>query len=55
MNFSSSPEVGCFLITFADYLPDNDISYVRLDDSLGNPNVAASQGYSIWEAQNCGQ
>ena len=56
INFSSpSLEKGCFLITFADYLPDNDISYLRLDDSLGNPNIAKNDLYSIWEAENCGQ
>ncbi|MDP3992403.1 MAG: hypothetical protein Q8P79_02775 [Nanoarchaeota archaeon] len=57
VNFSGSAELGCFQITFADYLSDNDISYVRLDDSppLGVPNIAANDGYSIWEAANCGQ
>ncbi len=54
-NFSSSPEVGCFLITFADYIVENDISYLRVSDSLGAPNIAAGQGYSVWAAENCGQ
>ncbi len=55
VNFSGSAETGCFLITFADYLSDNNISYVRLDDSLGVPNINFGEGYSVWEAKNCGQ
>ena len=54
-NFSGSVENGCFLITFADYLVENDISYLRLDDSIGTPSINSGEGYSIWEAQNCGQ
>lgn len=54
MNFTNSSEVGCFRIDYAQYLPDNGISYVRLDDSLGYPNVAPAQGYIVWEAANCG-
>ncbi len=54
-NFSGgSAEIGCFLITFAAYLSDNDISYLRLDDSLGVPNINTGEGYNIWEAENCG-
>jgi len=56
VNFSNSPEIGCFRIDFADYLPNpNDISYLRLDESLGYPNINAGEGYNIWEAENCGQ
>ncbi|MFH1710957.1 MAG: hypothetical protein ABH840_01470 [Nanoarchaeota archaeon] len=57
VNFSDSPELGCFRITFADYLEDNDISYLRLNDEppVGVPNIDALQGYYIWEATNCGQ
>lgn len=55
VNFSGSAEVSCFLITFADYINDKDISYLRLDDSLGSPNINFGEGYSIWEAENCGQ
>ena len=55
VNFSGSAETGCFLITFADYLSDNAISYLRLDDSLGSPNINFGEGYSVWEAENCGQ
>ncbi|MCX6749609.1 MAG: myxococcus cysteine-rich repeat containing protein [Candidatus Pacearchaeota archaeon] len=54
VNFSDSAEVGCFRINFADYLIDNDISYIRLDDSLGYPNIVAGNNYYIWEAENCG-
>ncbi len=55
VNFSDSAEVGCFLITFADYIIENDISYLRVDDSLGTPNINPGEGYSVWEAENCGQ
>lgn len=55
VNFSDSAEVSCFLITFADYINENDISYLRVDDSLGAPNINPDKGYSIWEAENCGQ
>ncbi|MEK6840526.1 MAG: hypothetical protein AABX79_01075 [Nanoarchaeota archaeon] len=54
-NFSNSAETGCFLITFAHYLQNNNISYLRLDDSISLPNINPNEGYSIWEAQNCGQ
>ncbi|MEK6847777.1 MAG: hypothetical protein AABX50_01470 [Nanoarchaeota archaeon] len=54
-NFSNSAETGCFLITFADYLDGNNISYVRLDYSLGYPDINFGEGYSVWEAVNCGQ
>lgn len=54
VNFTGSSETGCFLITFGDYLADDDISYLRVDDSLGIPNLAAGEGYSVWEAENCG-
>jgi len=55
VNFSNSVENRCFLITFADYLPENNISYLRLEDSLGTPNISFGQGYSVWEAEKCGQ
>ncbi|HKZ34131.1 MAG TPA: hypothetical protein VJ142_02765 [Candidatus Nanoarchaeia archaeon] len=55
VNFSGSAETGCFLITFADYIVEDDMSYLRVDNSLGIPNIAAGQGYSVWEAANCGQ
>lgn len=55
VNFSDSAETGCFLITFADYINENDISYLRVDDSLGTPNIISGEGYSVWEAENCGQ
>lgn len=54
VNFQESLETGCFLITFGDYLTDDDISYLRVDDSLGMPNLAAGEGFSVWEAENCG-
>ena len=55
VNFSNSADTGCYLITFADYLQGNNISYIRLDDSLATPNMNFGEGYSVWEAQNCGQ
>jgi cysteine-rich repeat protein len=55
VNFSNSAETGCFLITFADYIQPNDISYLRLDDSFGVPNVNSGESFSVWEAPNCGQ
>jgi len=55
VNFSNSPEIACFQITFADYVADTDISYLRLDDSLGFPNIASGENYHVWEAMNCGQ
>lgn len=55
VNFSNSPETACFIIEFADYVTETDISYVRLDDSLGFPNIAAGQNYQVWEAVSCGQ
>jgi hypothetical protein len=55
INFSNSPETRCFHITFVDYLEPNDISYMRLDDNLFTPTISAGEGYSIWEAANCGQ
>ncbi len=54
-NFSGdSEETDCFLITFADYLDENGISYLRLDDSFGVPNINPGEGYNVWEAENCG-
>ncbi len=55
INFSGgSVETDCFLITFAAYLEDNGISYLRLDDSFGAPNINAGEEYDVWEAENCG-
>ncbi len=54
INFSNSPEISCFGINFADYVSETDISYVRLDDSLGFPNVSPGENYSVWEAPLCG-
>ena len=54
VNFSNSSQ-GCFQITFADYLADSQISYVRLDNSMGTPSISAGDNYSIWQAVNCGQ
>jgi hypothetical protein len=54
VNFSNSPEVACFPITFADYVTETDISYLRLEDALGFPNIAQNENYQIWQAQNCG-
>lgn len=54
-NFSNSAENGCFLITFAEYIAGNDTSYMRLDYSLGYPNINSGEEYSVWEAANCGQ
>jgi len=55
VNFSNSDETACFKIDFADYVMDPaDMSYVRLDDSLGFPNINSSEGYLIWEAEYCG-
>ena len=53
-NFTSSPETACFRIDFADYISETDISYVRLDDSLGFPNINSGETYHVWEAENCG-
>lgn len=53
-NFSNSSEVGCFQINYAD-VADTGRGYVRLDNSLGVPNVNSGEGYSIWEAVDCGQ
>jgi len=57
VNFSGSSETGCFQITFAGYVPSNDISYLRVSDSPpeGAPTISSGEGYSIWEAENCGQ
>lgn len=54
INFSGSPEVACFAINFADFVSETNISYVRLDDSLGFPNVSPGEGYFVWEAELCG-
>jgi hypothetical protein len=54
-NFSNSPETKCFLITFAAFVANNNISYLRLDDSFGLPNISSNQGFSVWGAPNCGQ
>lgn len=54
VNFSNSPETACFQITFADYVVDTDISYLRLSDALGFPNIATGENYHVWEAQSCG-
>ncbi len=54
VNFSTFSQ-GCFQITFADYLADNKISYVRLDNSMGTPSISPGDNYSIWQAVNCGQ
>ena len=53
-NFSGSLEVGCFQINYAD-VADTGRGYVRLDNSLGVPNINSGEGYIIWEAANCGQ
>ncbi len=45
---------ACFKITFADYLPESDISYLRLDDTIYTPLISATDPYSVWEAANCG-
>ena len=55
INFTSSPETACFRIDFADYVSETDISYVRLDDSLGFPNINSGETYHVWEAENCGE
>ncbi len=57
VNFSDSEEKKCFAITFADYIadPSVNISYVRVDDIFGAPNIDAGEEYAIWEANNCGQ
>lgn len=56
VNFSNSPEVKCFRITFADYIQQNNVSYIRVTDPFGAtiPNISPGQGYRIWEAFNCG-
>ena len=55
VNFSTSDEIACFRINFADYVTETDISYVRLDDSLGFPNINSDGDiYHVWEAENCG-
>ncbi len=54
INFTDSFEIACFRIEFADYVTETDISYLRLDDTFGFPNIAAKENYSIWEAENCG-
>ncbi len=48
-------EPGCFLITLADYVPDSDRSYIRVSDVFGAPEISSGNGYSVWEAENCGQ
>ena len=55
VNFSGTIENGCFLITLADYVPDSDRSYLRVEDTFGAPNIAVGNGYEVWEAENCGQ
>jgi cysteine-rich repeat protein len=57
VNFSDSEEFSCFLINFADYIGENDMSYIRIDDSppAGMPNINSGEGYHIWEAEDCGQ
>ncbi len=57
VNFSDSEESNCFLINFADYISEKDISYIRVDYSLpaGTPSINAGEGYHIWQAEDCGQ
>lgn len=57
INFSNSPETGCFLIDFASYIENNSISYLRVAQNNGTiaPDITAGQNYNIWEAANCGQ
>ena len=56
INFSDSQETGCFQISFAAYIQQDDISYLRLSDPIsGNiPNIASGNIFSIWNATNCG-
>lgn len=56
VNFSDSAETSCFEITFADYISENDISYLRVSDAppLGTPSINAGEKYYIWEAESCG-
>ncbi len=54
VNFSNSAELNCFRINFAAYLEENDISYLRLDDSMATPNINSGETYHVWEAENCG-
>jgi len=52
VNFTNSPENGCFRISYAEYLDTNGRSYIRTELIA---NIDVNQIYSIWEAQNCGQ
>lgn len=56
VNFSNSAEFSCFHINFADYISENNMSYIRVDDSppVGIPNINVGENYHIWEAANCG-
>ncbi|MEM3116582.1 MAG: hypothetical protein QXD63_01455 [Candidatus Pacearchaeota archaeon] len=52
INFSNSIETRCFRITFAEYIPSVNRSYLRIIDTA---NINAGENYSVWEAENCGQ
>jgi len=51
VNFSNSVENGCFRITWAEYMETNGRSYIRTEFIV---NVSVGEGYSVWEAENCG-
>ncbi|MBA7710995.1 hypothetical protein ES703_119945 [subsurface metagenome] len=51
VNFSNSEENGCFRITWAEYMETNGRSYIRTEFIV---NISVGEGYSVWEAENCG-
>jgi len=53
VNFTNSNENGCFIITFAEYLELNGRSYLRTNFVVNI--TVGDDGYSVWEAANCGQ
>jgi len=51
VNFSNSAENSCFRITWAEYMETNGRSYLRTEFIV---NISVGEGYSVWEAENCG-
>lgn len=57
VNFSSSSETRCFGISSALYYGDINRSELGLNIPVGVSlaNITSGQGYSVWEAELCGQ
>ncbi|MEX0920652.1 MAG: hypothetical protein WDZ62_00080 [Candidatus Pacearchaeota archaeon] len=57
INFTSSSETRCFGISSALYYEDLNRSELGLNIPVGDnlANITSSEGYSVWEASNCGQ